>query len=258
MPKEVKLKSIPIDLLQPAGWNPNVEDVATFNELVNSIEQDGFLEPLLVAPNDDETYMIIAGEHRWKAARQVGLTEVPAVIAPDWELDKRKAETVRMNVVRGKLNPAKFAELYLGLERKYGRLAAMKMVGFSAKEKALHALIKQVQGSAPRLIKDGLERRRDRIRTVEDLAAVVQSLYAQYGTTLEHNYMILAYGGRTHLLIRMTKPTVALLQTVLDKMHAASRDANDLLQVALEQAAVRFDRILPDRDSVGEATDNGG
>jgi ParB family chromosome partitioning protein len=44
-----------------------------------SIKEKGVLEPLLVLANGDGTYMIIAGERRWRASRLAGLTEVPCI-----------------------------------------------------------------------------------------------------------------------------------------------------------------------------------
>lgn len=49
-------------------------------ELSQSIKEHGIIQPLIVQKNDDDTYKIIAGERRWRAARVAELKEVPVII----------------------------------------------------------------------------------------------------------------------------------------------------------------------------------
>lgn len=69
---------IPINQIAPNPEQPRVE-IGDLTELSSSIEQNGVLEPLLVKPNGNGTWMIIAGERRWRAANLAGLTEVPCI-----------------------------------------------------------------------------------------------------------------------------------------------------------------------------------
>ncbi len=69
---------IPINQIAPNPEQPRV-DIGDLTELSSSIKQNGVLEPLLVKPNGNGTWMIIAGERRWRAANLAGLTEVPCI-----------------------------------------------------------------------------------------------------------------------------------------------------------------------------------
>ena len=71
-------KIIDIDRLQPNPDQPRTE-IGDLTELSASIKEKGVLEPLLVLANGDGTYMIIAGERRWRASKLAGLTEVPCI-----------------------------------------------------------------------------------------------------------------------------------------------------------------------------------
>lgn len=71
-------KIIDIDRIQPNPDQPRSE-IGDLTELSASIKEKGVLEPLLVLANGDGTYMIIAGERRWRASRLAGLTEVPCI-----------------------------------------------------------------------------------------------------------------------------------------------------------------------------------
>lgn len=68
---------LPIDKIEPNPEQPRVE-IGDLNELTNSIKQKGVLEPLLVKPQNG-SWMIIAGERRWRAANLAGLREVPCI-----------------------------------------------------------------------------------------------------------------------------------------------------------------------------------
>ena len=72
-------KILPINQIEPNPDQPRVE-IGDLTELTNSIKQKGVLEPLLVKPvRETGSWMIIAGERRWRAANLAGLKEVPCI-----------------------------------------------------------------------------------------------------------------------------------------------------------------------------------
>ncbi|HOO58054.1 MAG TPA: ParB/RepB/Spo0J family partition protein, partial [Anaerolineaceae bacterium] len=73
---------ISIDKIKPNPMQPRrVFDDNSLLELANSIKEHGILQPLiLVQTEDGDTYNLIAGERRWRAARIAGLSEVPAIV----------------------------------------------------------------------------------------------------------------------------------------------------------------------------------
>lgn len=72
-------RKIAINLLEPNPDQPRTE-IGDLSELSGSIKQKGVLEPILVKPNSKSgTWMIIAGERRWRAANLAGLVEVPCI-----------------------------------------------------------------------------------------------------------------------------------------------------------------------------------
>ena len=78
-------KVLPIDKIAPNPDQPRTE-IGDLTELTNSIKQNGVLEPLLVKPIGDGTWMIIAGERRWRASNLAGLTEVPCI---EFDIDEK-------------------------------------------------------------------------------------------------------------------------------------------------------------------------
>ena len=75
------LTELPIELLEPGKYQPrSIISDEKIAELSESIKQHGIMQPLVVRKLDLESYEIIAGERRWRAARLASLTEVPVVI----------------------------------------------------------------------------------------------------------------------------------------------------------------------------------
>ena len=106
--------TVALDKIRPNAWNPNVQDEATFRRELASIRRFGFVDPIIVRLVDD-AYEIIDGEHRWKAAAELGLTEVPVFdIGPISEHEARQL-TVVLNELRGKPQEKKLADLLRGL-----------------------------------------------------------------------------------------------------------------------------------------------
>ena len=106
---ERALKSNELDILDIEA-NPaqprRFFDKAALQELSNSIGLRGVLQPILVRPHPKTRgkYQIIAGERRWRAAIEAGLTKIPANIRDADELELLEVGIIE-NVQRTDLNP---------------------------------------------------------------------------------------------------------------------------------------------------------
>jgi ParB family chromosome partitioning protein len=79
----ILLAEIPVSAVSPNPNQPRVHfDEESLAELAASIAEMGVLQPILLRPMGDDTYELIAGERRWRAAQRAGLTTIPAVIRP--------------------------------------------------------------------------------------------------------------------------------------------------------------------------------
>lgn len=89
--------------------------------LAESIQKYGVLQPIIVRPNQiiDDTYEIIAGERRWRAAKLAGLDEIPAVILDGDDLKIAQVAIIE-NIQREDLNAVEEALAYQGLIDRFG------------------------------------------------------------------------------------------------------------------------------------------
>lgn len=100
-----RIERISVDKLEPNPYQPRKHfDEAALGELAGSIKRHGVVQPLVVSPSKDGTYVLIAGERRWRAAKKAGLKEVPAVIRTGKELEQLEVALIE-NVQRVDLGP---------------------------------------------------------------------------------------------------------------------------------------------------------
>ena len=111
---------LPIHKVEPNAAQPRQDfDEEELQALAESIEVHGVIQPLTVRELAGGYYQIIAGERRWRAARQAGLSEIPAVIV---EADDKKVMELALieNLQRQDLNPVEEAMGYQTLMQDYG------------------------------------------------------------------------------------------------------------------------------------------
>jgi ParB family chromosome partitioning protein len=83
-------------------------------QLVTSVKEHGILEPVLVRPLKDDNYELIAGERRFRAAQEVGLTDIP-IVAREFSDQEAFQVALMENLQRDDLNPIEETEAVLEL-----------------------------------------------------------------------------------------------------------------------------------------------
>lgn len=113
------VKGLRLSEIEPNRDQPRHDfDAEKLGELAESIKQHGVITPITVRRTGD-TYQIIAGERRWRAARLAGLSEIPAIVL---EADDSKTYELALieNLQREDLNPIEEAEGYFTLIERMG------------------------------------------------------------------------------------------------------------------------------------------
>lgn len=118
-PRRSNLQRIAISRIRA---NPNQPrqgfDADALETLADSIRQLGVLQPVVVRPEGPD-YVLIAGERRWRAAREAGLAELPALIRETDEVGTL-TEALVENLLREDLNPLEEAAAFHQLEDEFG------------------------------------------------------------------------------------------------------------------------------------------
>jgi ParB family transcriptional regulator, chromosome partitioning protein len=110
-----QLAHLPVDAIHANPRQPRrrFEPEATTG-LASSIREQGLLQPVVVRPRAEGGYELIAGERRWRAAREAGIDAVPALVR---EADDRETLLLALveNVAREQLSPVEEARAYASL-----------------------------------------------------------------------------------------------------------------------------------------------
>ncbi len=111
-------RTIPVTSIFPNPEQPRSE-FGDLTELTDSIREKGVLEPLLVKPKPDGTFMIIAGERRWRSSQLAGLTEVPCI---ELDIDDNSVAEIALieNLQRKDLTVWEEADGLAALGEKFG------------------------------------------------------------------------------------------------------------------------------------------
>ena len=110
--KAREILELNINIIMPNEYQPRrTFNDNTLNELVESIKEKGIIQPVIVRKTSGNSYQLIAGERRWRAAKIAGLASIPAIVkdaAPEDALELALIE----NIQREDLNPLETAEAF--------------------------------------------------------------------------------------------------------------------------------------------------
>jgi len=113
-------QELPIDSIVPNPFQPREEfDEGGIASLADSIEQVGVLQPILVRPAAEGGYQLIAGERRWRASQQAGLTTIPAIVKEIRDVSALEQAVIE-NLHRQDLNALEEAAAYQQLIDDFG------------------------------------------------------------------------------------------------------------------------------------------
>lgn len=202
--------TLPTDALRPGASQPRrYFDERKLQELVASVKERGVLQPLLVRPTDTG-YEIVAGERRWRAAKEAGLRDVPVLIRTLTDEEARYA-SLGENLLRDDLAP--FDEIE-------GKLGLVALVLGVTPERAMNRLNELV--------------RNPDAETVETLTAV----FAQLGKETWESYArnkLAVFGWPAPILDAMRQ---GLEFTKAKLIHSAPENMQaDLIAAALQGAS---------------------
>jgi len=119
-PNKNLVKNIKTEQIIPNRFQPRKSfNEESLNELADSIKRHGILSPIIVREISFDSYEIVAGERRFRAANKNNLTEVPCIIESFENQDSLEVALIE-NLQREDLNPVEEAQGYDRLKREFG------------------------------------------------------------------------------------------------------------------------------------------
>jgi ParB family chromosome partitioning protein len=152
-------KRVPIEYIRANPKNPRKQfDSEELDNLSASIREKGILQPILVRPvsGKKDTYEIVAGERRWRAAQRAGVHDVPITLL---EINDKEALEIAIveNVQRSDLNPLEEAAGYENLieQFRYSQNDLAKVVGKSRSHIANTMRLLKLPNSVKKYLSEG-------------------------------------------------------------------------------------------------------
>lgn len=113
-------RQLPVEWLHRGQFQPRQDmNHEALEELTQSIRAEGVMQPILVRAQGHETYEIVAGERRWRAAQMAGLANVPVIVR---ELSDQQTLAIALieNIQRENLNAMEEARALCRLQEEFG------------------------------------------------------------------------------------------------------------------------------------------
>jgi ParB family chromosome partitioning protein len=115
-----RFAEIPVERITPNPAQPRTHfDAEALAELVTSIREVGLLQPIVVRPTGPESYELVMGERRLRAAKEAGLERIPAIVRDTGD-DVMLRDALLENLHRQQLNPLEEAAAYAQLLEDFG------------------------------------------------------------------------------------------------------------------------------------------
>jgi hypothetical protein len=121
---------VPVGELQPNNWNPNRMDEFMYQKELASIRSFGFVDPITVRLMPDGRFEILDGEHRWRAAQELGMKMIPVWNLGDVPDAVAKQLTIVLNETRGHADESKLSALLTDLMESESAVDLMETLPF--------------------------------------------------------------------------------------------------------------------------------
>lgn len=206
--KTTETRVIKVEDLEPNTWNTNEMNEVEFGRLVAEIKDVGFLDYPQVVQLDSGKYQIVGGEHRYKAAKILGYESIPCVVITDEKFkdeDLRKFVSLRLNIIKGKINPEKFVVLYEEMSKKYGVDSLKDLMGFcdgAAWNKLTRGIRESLKDSGVESSTiEKFDESMKEVKTIDGLSTVLNKIFNEHGDTLQNNFIAFNFGSKDGIFI---------------------------------------------------------
>lgn len=257
---------LPLSLLVKHKNNPNKMNAKEFDLLVDNLERTGFTDPILCKPFDFEavaaiakkhnpskepgdfiaelisesqTFEIVGGHHRFDGAEYLGFTDAPCTIImdPDFDEEQTEFQLVRMNMIKGRLDPEKFMAMFNKFSAKYSQDILQEAFGF-ADEAEFKKLVSQMAKTLPDpSLQNKFKEAAAEVKTIEGLSKLLNEMFSKYGDTLPFGYMVFDHAGKRSMWLRVDNKTMTALELIGQMCIDKNRTVDDVVGRILQSIA---------------------
>lgn len=246
-PSSLNVQDIHIDqfVLNPENINEMDEDA--LKKLANHISETGMISPIQAVPMQDGKYMVLGGEHRWRACKQLGMTYVPTVVLTDekWhDSDLFDLTAFRLNVIKGSQNPEKFVALYSRLQQKFGTESLKDVFAVTDKSlwKKLTKTIKsemKKSGASSEML-GMIDEAQAKAKSFDQFTKQMNKILNKHASAVENGCIVFMNGGVESMMIKASEKTFDSIKAISAFATSQNKNINEYLETALLDLAQRL------------------
>lgn len=246
-----KLLEVPVSQLQPNDYNPNRMKPQVFDKLVEDIRRNGILNPLHVY-FDGGKYVIIDGEHRYKAAKLLGFEKVMAFVYEGNVEEIKKIMSLRLNVLHGTIDPSALVFSYKDYIEKYGAEGFADLVGFNEQvwENLRNEVVKLITNMGlPKQTVKKISAKVKKANTLDAIVKIVDEVLQKYGTTLtNYGFVSFSDGRGEHIYIELDTETFKRFSALTEKLVEKGIHMREIVIRFIEFSNKYLDNIKLDEE----------
>lgn len=226
----MKIEKIPISKIEFLPNNPRFMLEKDLRELIKNIERYGYNQPIVVYPRQDGKYVVVKGNQRLRALKEMGMSEIECVVVNYSNEDEAMLDAIADNMIRGEFDPIIFSKVYSGLVKKYGESYVLERIG-SPSTKKLKKLISEIERDLPEEARKRLHEAKEKIRTVEDLAKILHEILSEDISTYQYGYVVIRdFKNQRSIVIYADEEVWNFFDKLTQEAFEQKRSVNDLIR----------------------------
>ncbi len=251
-------KLVSIALLSPHPRNANSQSAHTFGELVESIKESGFDESIIAVPRDDgHGYYVVSGNHRYEAAKQLGMDAIPTVIREDWTEVQGQIQLIKRNNLKGKLDSERFTDLVNHLSKDLDVPMDVLLEQMSFEDEDDFAKFYKEESKKGDSLMDKVMNTKE-VSIVDHVSTILSELFEKHGSTVPSGFIVFPAGGKRHIYIAANASLKIALDQIVIKCIQQNVDVNvalgGLLALGMQHSDFAQKGINAELKKMGSAT----
>ena len=233
-------KDIHVDSLIPNPDNVNFMDEESIKILSSNISEAGFNTMITVVPSSDGKFLIMDGHQRWRAAKAIGMTYIPAVIQTDvrWQdSDLFDLQSFRLNNIKGSSNQEQYIKFHERMLNKYGIDSVDQVLAITdkANAKKLAKMLKaSLKGSGAtddilRKVDDAEKKSKD----LTQFTKYMNKVFADQATVESNGCIIFSSGKQEHIVVNSSEQVFLAMKALSSFASSQGKNVNEFLEEPL-------------------------
>lgn len=249
-PTSTQVLDIHVDAIVPNSDNVNEISEDDLKKLCEHISEVGFVAPIQVVPMSEDQYIILGGEHRWRAAKAVGMTYVPAVVLTDakWtDSDLFDLSAFKLNNIHGSQNPEKFMRLYERLAQKFGADSLKEVFAVTDKFlwKKLTKSIKQdlKKSGLPGEVIDQIDGADKKSKDFNQFTKKLNKIFSAHAAQSENGCILFTSGKSEQMVVKANEIVFSSMKALSQYASSQGKNVNEYLEPMLVELLKKLEAM---------------